>query len=223
MIADPFSRVPLGARPPDMGPVGELVPVLSPPCDPLGRLPPSDYTLAGTEAKVVAAPISSVRELLHAAARDAGGQLHWHRPRALVRFLDAHPPTGPWGAPVSRAWFAALPSKGAEANDEVHTGLEFLLEETGLEAGDVDRMYPAVLRALLGIDTEPATDDATLGGIAEVRPTAVIALVTRALADEQFATELAQVAARIRAAPDTYLRIARVLCLIAPGEHPQCS
>eukprot|EP00660_Eupelagonema_oceanica_P002416 gene2416-9794_t len=126
--------------------------------------------------------MGSVRDVLAAASRNPTGELAWHRPAAIARFLDERP-AHEWAAPVPRQWFVALPSKGVVPHDEVETSLEWLVDATGLQVEDANRLYPAMLRAMVGVGTEPAADFGTLGGIAEVRASALVALVTRALAD----------------------------------------
>ncbi len=60
MLADPFSRIPLGVRPHGAGGPGELAPI-PPPCDPHGRPPPTDVSLAGAGVRMINAnPILGV-------------------------------------------------------------------------------------------------------------------------------------------------------------------
>ncbi len=53
MLADPFSRVPLGARPPGAGKSGDLVALDLPPLDPHGCPPPEDCGRPGEGAKML--------------------------------------------------------------------------------------------------------------------------------------------------------------------------
>ncbi len=51
-LADPFSRVLLGAAPPGCGASGDLV-AIAPPPDPAGRPPPADLFAPGAEVRMV--------------------------------------------------------------------------------------------------------------------------------------------------------------------------
>ena len=52
-LADPFSRVPLGATPPGCGAPGDLVALEFPPLDPEGRPPPPDVGVLGDGARML--------------------------------------------------------------------------------------------------------------------------------------------------------------------------
>eukprot|EP00660_Eupelagonema_oceanica_P001013 gene1013-13733_t len=161
-----------------------------------------------------------IREILTDAAGAADGTLSWHRPAALQRFLaacaralDGEPPPG---AVVSREWLLAIRSKGDIALADIAQAAEWLHRTSEVPRSDADRLWRATLRALLGVGDRAAVSDETLCFVGDLRPSAVVAIVSKAFLDPDLHGEVSALAIAIRAAPESYLRHVGALRVPAP-------
>eukprot|EP00660_Eupelagonema_oceanica_P014640 gene14640-20607_t len=161
-----------------------------------------------------------IRAIVADAASAADGALSWHRPAALQRFLsacarvrDGEPPAG---AVVTREWLLDIRSKGDMPCADVAQAAEWLHRTTDVSRADADRLWRATLRALLGVGDRAAVGDETLCFVGDLRASAVVAIVSKALLDPELSDAVSAMALAIRAAPETFLGHVGALRVPAP-------